>query len=109
MSKKKEPIIDYMALSKTMVLFGFIFLLLILSFVGLPTDQPEYDSCDGIVVDKYAVHNTDRLSGETFSYYYLVVDCNGTNRTKTFLSHELLEWEYTEIGDTEHVCWQVED
>jgi hypothetical protein len=109
MSKQKSPTIDYMALSKTMVLYGFIFLLLIVSVVGRSGDQPEYDSCDGIVVDKFAVHDTDRLSGETFSYYYLVVDCNGTNRTKMFISEQMLEWKYTEIGDIEHVCWQVED
>jgi len=109
MSKKKEPIIDYMTLSKTMIVFGTLFLLMILSIASLSMDQPEYDSYDGIVVDKYAVHDKKWLSGEMYSYYYLIVDCNGTNRTHMYLSEDLLRWQYTEIGDTQHVCWKVEN
>ena len=109
MSKKKSSTIDYLALSKTLILFGTIGLLLLIATYAPSVDDTQYESCTGTIVDKYAVHKNSYLTNDRgSSYYYLVVDCDGTNRTVMYYYTQLLEWEYKNIGDKQTVTWEVE-
>lgn len=109
MAKKKEPLIDYMALSKTLILFGGIGLFLLIATYASLLDDTQYESCEGTIVDKYRVLHKESFFDNRVHYdYYLVVDCSGTNRTMHYYYTQLWEWSTKNIGDKQIVCWEVE-
>lgn len=103
MAKKKEPIIDYVALYKSLMLVGTIFLLmLIVTYMPL-SEEPKYECENGTIVDKYI----DSGAGYRDTTYILVVDCNGTNRTHIHNCFEIEQWKQKQIGDVQRVCYEV--
>lgn len=103
MAKKKEPTIDYVALYKSLMLVGTIFLLMFIVTYAPFIGEKEYKSEMGVVVNKYI------NSGATYrdTTYNLIVDCNGTNRTHVYNCYEIERWKQTAIGDVQKVCYEV--
>ena len=101
--QRKRAIIDYVALYKSLMLVGTIFLLMFIITYSPFAGEKEYKCETGIVVNKYID------SGATYraTTYNLVVDCNGTNRTHVYNCYEIHRWKNTSIGDIQKVCYKV--
>lgn len=100
--------IDYVALYKSLMLVGTILLLFFIFTYAPLHNNTQYESCEGTIVDKYKILTEKSIFNNRAYYdYYIVVDCNGTNRTMHYYYTQLGTWSTKNIGDKQIVTWEV--